>query len=404
MARKGLGTVYKDSDPRRKARFVAEKTVRLPDGRRKRVRARAERESEAIDLLERKIRAEIAAAPAGKSLTLEAFLRLWLAHKKPTVRASTLHDYTRDVERYVSPDLGPIPLSKVNARMIQALLSDILARGHVTTADKVRRLLRQAFGWALRMEYVNENPMLRIEPIRKGRPNRGAWTPQQLVAFLRAAKGSAYFPIFYAAVSTGMRKGELLALEWRDIQDGMILVRRTVSRAAKDGVAEPKTPDGYRRVPLSADLAAVLAKARKGSDLVFPSRTGHRISGTNLTRALRRIAVAAGVPVIRFHDLRRTSASLLARANVPPSAIQARLGHSTPTLAMQVYTDVYEEDARRAVVDLGLLSGGNSGGVASKRHHTLLGVWHRSPRAGLRVGRVLSRRARRLVRRLAGNS
>lgn len=400
---KGLGSVYTDPDTSRKARAVAERTIRLPDGTRKRLRARAELQEDAIRLLNEKIAKAMDATPLGAILTVDQLLARWLAHKKPTVRTSTYEAYRADVEQYTAPIIGPLPAQRLEPSDVQAVLDPLLAKGHVRTAHRVWRTLKQAFRWSVRMRLVKVSPVDAVDPIRRPERRVRAWTTTETVRFLHAASGTKYHALYYTALSTGLRKGELLALEWRDVREGMIHVERTVSRGAAGGVAVgAKTPEGQRAVPIAPDLADILIaqRARAGrSRLVFPGRGGALLSGSAVSKELRRLEDAAGVPRITFHELRKTSASLLMRSGASAKQVQRRLGHATPNLAMQVYLTVSAEDDARMVLDLAGLgaspTGGKSGGVATKRGYTLLGVWHRDPKVGYRAGHVLARRLRK---------
>lgn len=355
------------------------------------MRARGATQDAAVDALGVAIERAKREATTTHAGSLDEMLDRWLAWLRPTLRASSFADYEAAMRLYVRPDLGALRIARVTTTAVGEVIERIMARGHITTADKVRRLLGQAFRWGMRRGYAAANPVDGLDPVRRRRPDVEAWTAAQLAAFLQAARGSRYFALFYAAASTSMRKGELLALRWSDVEGDTIHVRRTMSKGAPGGIADgAKTKDGHRRVPVSADLARVLAEQRRatrGSALVFPSRSGGPLSGSNVNRRMRDIAQAAGVPVVRFHDIRKTSASLLARAGVSPAVIQARLGHASPALALRVYTRVFEEDSRRAVLDLG----GLRGGLPTARRRTLPNAGRGRVKGGKRAGRGRSR-------------
>lgn len=385
---RGLGTVYKEAG--RRTRWVGERWVRLADGTRRRVRVRAVTQDEAIAALEAAVAQARLETKASTGATLNRMLDDWLAWVRPTLRESSYLDYSQAMRLYVRDELGALPLSRVTPEAISDALANITRVGHVATAHKVRRLLSQAFLWGVRRGRVASNPVARVESVKRRKAPVQAWNPTEATRFLQAARGDDLFPLFYTAMSTGMRKGELLALRWVDVRDGEIFVRRTVSKGAAGGVAEgAKTIEGTRRIPISPDLAVVLDAQRAAttslkSPLVFPSwKTCGLMSGSHVSKRLRALIEAAGVPSVRFHDLRKTSASLLARAGVPPAVIQARLGHSDPSLALRVYTRVFEEDANRAVLDLG----GIPGGLPTERRYTRRGVRRAWAKAAVRPAR-----------------
>lgn len=386
---KGLGTVYKEAG--RRTRWVGERWVRLADGTRRRVRVRAVTQDAAIEALEAAVAKARRETRATSGATLNRMLDDWLAWVKPTLRTSSYLDYESTMRLYVRDEIGALPLARVGPEDISMVLAEVQDRGHMATAHKVRRLLSQAFLWAVRRGRVAANPVARVEPVKRRKPPVEAWTPTEAAAFLRAAHNDPLYPLFYAAMSTGMRKGELLALRWEDVQGDVILVRRTVSKGAPGGVADgAKTMEGTRRVPISPDLRAVLETHRattraSKSHLVFPNRRGGLLSGSHVSKRMRDLAETAGVPRVRFHDLRKTSASLLARSGVPPAVIQARLGHSSPDLALRVYTRVFEEDANRAILDLTALPGGNRGGLPTERTYTRTVARRKRPKARKRL-------------------
>lgn len=382
---RGRGSIYKDE---KRDKWVGERWVTLADGARKRVRVRAATQTEAIDDLDEAVRRARKETLATSGQTLNRMLDDWLKAVSRSVRESTRIDYERTMKLYVRDELGALPAARLQPEHIEEVLDPLLDRELLATAHKVKRLLSQAFIWGQRRRWVVENPVALLDPLPRPRPDIDAWTPDEAQRYLRTARAHELYALYYMAISTGLRKGELLALRWSEIRDGMIRVRRTTSRGAEGGVVNTaKTPEGVRSVPVSPDLAAVMEAHRATAPvsplgLVFPSaRTGGLLSGSHVNREMKSLIVAAGVPMIRFHELRKTTTSLMARAGIPPKVIQERLGHSTPDLALRIYTKVFEEDARKAVIDLG----GLGGGLPTRRVRTRTRRWRRRPRGVRRV-------------------
>lgn len=382
---RGRGSIHKDE---KRDRWVGERWVTLADGARKRVRVRAATQAEAIEALDEAVRRARKETLATSGRTLNRMLDDWLKAVARSVRESTRLDYERTMKLYVRDEIGALPAARIQPEHIEEVIDPLLDRELVATAHKVKRLLSQAFIWGQRRRWVVENPVALLDPLPRPRPDIDAWTPDEARRFLRAARGHELHALYYTALSTGLRKGELLALRWSEIRDGMIRVRRTTSRGAEGGVVNTaKTPDGVRSVPVSPDLAAVLEEHRatvpeSPLGLVFPSaRTGGLLSGSHVSREMKALIAAAGVPMIRFHELRKTTTSLMARAGIPPKVIQERLGHATPDLALRIYTKVFEEDARKAVIDLG----GLSGGLPTAREGTRKVLKRRRVKVGRRV-------------------
>lgn len=349
--------------------------MRLADGALKRIRARHTDQKQAIILRDEKARAAELETKDSSALTLNRMLDEWLASVKPSLTASSYLDYKDTMRLHVRPHLGGLKAARVNADDVEDALAHLLNRTTpaIATAHKARRLLSQAFIWAARRGRVGGNPVALLEPITRPRAPVIAWSLEEAQAFLEAAAGDPLHPLFYTALATGIRKGELLALLWSDVGEDSITVQRTISKGAVDGVKEgAKTYDGNRVIPYGEDLAAVLevqrwvAKRSASPEQVFPSTRHGRLSGSHVSKRMRAILEDAAVPRIKFHDIRKTTASLWARAGVPPAVIQVLLGHATPDLALRVYTRVYAEDLARAALNLG----GSIGGLPSERDHT----------------------------------
>lgn len=391
---RGLGSVHWDEQ---RKRWTAERWVRLADGTKKRVRARDADQATAIEKLEEKVKLAELETLETSATTLNRLLDDWLADLKPTLTASTYNDYRDTMRLHVRPHIGGLLAGRVTADDIRGVLSRLMTRDPpaIATAHKVRTQLSQVFIWGYKRDRVPGNPVAKVDAIRRRQKPARAWTADEAAAFLKACEGDPLYALFYTAIATGMRKGELLALMWTDISRDEIHVQRTISKGAAGGVKEgAKTIEGNRRIPISPALARVLdaqrtvAAASHTPELVFPSTTRGRLSGSHVSKRMRAIALAAKVKPLRFHDIRKTTASLWARAGVPPAVIQALLGHATPDLALRVYTAVYAEDLKRAALDLTTL-GGQSGGLPSARDHTATG------RREGRVRRVRTAQARR---------
>lgn len=357
----GAGTVYREVG----RAWCSEAHVDLPDGRRKRVRGRGDTPEAAIRdriLREREL---IEGNPAADTITVRQLAGRWTgsAHAS-SWSAATRRSYMTALELHILPEIGPAVVMHVSAFDVQRVMDRVMRESkneHVSVANRCRRVMHAMFNAAVGWGVIRSNPAASVKAVRLPSRERSWWTRGQATAFLEAAKGSPYRDLFHAAVVTGLRIGELVALQWRDVHVGHATVRRTFSQAVPGRVQEhPKSDTSRRSVPIPAELLERL-EARRGqaNELVFAARSGRMVNPSNVRRALRVYAVRAGVPVIRIHDLRRTYASLLAEAGYHPSVIQRLLGHSSPDLALRVYTSVREATVSGAVVTLGGTDGGN---------------------------------------------
>lgn len=198
------------------------------------------------------------------------------------------------------------------------------------------------------------------------------WNEKELNQFLTYSKQghTTYHMIYYLALYTGMRQGELLALQWKDIDlnKKKIHVRKSLIYPKKDTyiIDTPKTSSSIRKISISEELASALQEYKqyrkeyienfefeydKTHDLVFANEIGKAIHPRSLTGHFYREIEKSGVPKIRFHDMRHTHASLLIKFKVPIKVVSERLGHSNASMTLDVYTHVFEDMQEDAAND-----------------------------------------------------
>lgn len=375
-ARAGVGTVYKEVDANRRTRWRAEKLVRLPDGTRRRVITRGRTATEAEDKLKAREKQLARAHPDALRLTLRDFLTDYLAELELTSAPATTAEARRILARVIESH-GHLPLASIQPKHVKEAMRADLRAGRLSTADRVRRHLKQALTEAQRMRWLVENPAALVKTIRVPETKRVAWEKREAHDFLKEAKRlhGGYYAMFYTALLTGLRRGELIGLEWADVTTEGVRVRGSAGRF---GRGPTKTPAGERFVPWAGDAYLTVAAARAelpDSPLAFPSLAGTPLGERNVNRAFAAVLdrlptpeddPEGGVRRMRLHDVRRTTATWWAMAGVPPKVIQYLLGHATPHLALAIYTDVMEGQAKQAALDpaewlVGGTIGGNAG-------------------------------------------
>lgn len=362
---RGLGTVYKEKrgNTGRKTIWRAERWITLPDGSTKRAVGRGKTEGEAVKRRAQK-EAELARAhPDASRYTVRDFLARWL-ESKPTLKPNSTREYRR-VVTHTNAIIGDVPLARVTPLHIQRVMD----AHKPATANAIRRYLRGAFRQAERWELITLSPVRNIEPVKAPPTTRKVLQPAEIQPFLDAAP-DGYRALFTVAIFAGLRRGELLALPWENVSETAIVVDRTWTRGGVVGT--PKTHASYRTVPIHPSVYQTVVAGRtgrEGSLLAFPPRprgtvTGHEMLGDgNLGRAFRATVKTSKVTTLRFHDLRRTAATLWARQGQPPAVIQRLLGHSTPHLALAVYNDVMRDQLESAALDPKKIVGGRIGGL-----------------------------------------
>ena len=187
---------------------------------------------------------------------------------------------------------------------------------------------------------------------------------EQLTSFLREAKDSGVFALYYIDLTTGLRRGELLGLKWSDIdlEKGDLRVQRQIGRIDGKIIEMPlKTKNAYRTLPLSADAIDVLMQQRRktgNSEWVFPSPTGGPMSPDSVLHMLHRVLKRAGLPKVRFHDLRHTFATLALQNGVGIKTVSGMLGHFSADFTLDTYAHVTTSAKREAAKAMGnILSG-----------------------------------------------
>lgn len=324
--------------------------------------------------------AVVALPPATDGVTLLAFLHRWLDYRQRDLRPNTYRSYVNELLHLI-PHLGDLPLATLTPLQIQEAMTERLehelstAKSLATALRTLRMALRQAVLWGV----LPSNPASLVRTPRTRPKEMKVWSPPEARRFLGKAQGHRLHPFFVLALGTGMRLGELTGLSWADISldKAELVVSRNHTRDITGAwrLGEPKTRAGHRCIPLGEDVVGVLREhlaeeekwfgARRGPDPVFTRSSGARLDHANVTRLFHRLGREAGVPRIRFHDIRHTSASLLIRQGISPKVVSDRLGHADVAFTLSVYTHLYEDQRRSAALPLDQLLSSPPSGMSS---------------------------------------
>lgn len=339
--------------------WVAAMTVNTTVGRRRRwVTARTRRDAhEKLTVAIRE--AQHGLSPADTRLTVAQFLKEWLATTKPSIRPRTWIRYEQYIRVHTVPLIGHLRLSRLQPQHLQALYANRIEAGLSTSSvAHLHTVIHTALGQAERWGLAPRNPARLARPPRVSRREMTALTPEQVSLFLAAARGDRLEALYVAAVTTGMRQGELLALRWSDVDLETRTVRvRATLMVTKGGFefAEPKSARSRRQISLTLTAIAALRRHRAGQleerlgagsswtdhDLVFASEIGGPLDGSNiLRRSFHPLLHRAGLPRVRFHDLRHSAATLMLSRGVPLKIVSEILGHSQISLTADTYMHV----------------------------------------------------------------
>jgi integrase len=288
--------------------------------------------------------------------TVAQFLSHWLEDvARPRVRASSYRHYEQMLRLHVVPELGRTPLNKLTPAQVQRLLNEKSKSGLAPrTVGHIRAVLRDALNQACRWGLVTRNAAALANPPRQPTSRVQPLSAEQSRVFLEFSKNDRLGPLFAAALSTGLRQGELLGLFWEDIdfERNTVRVRRALQRVdGKPTFVEPKSESSRRTITLPAVAMAAFRAQRTWQleqrlaagdrwqewGLVFTSSKGTPLDGPNVNHHLQKVLKQADLPKQRFHDLRHGCASLLLAAGVPPRSIMGILGHSQISLTLDTY-------------------------------------------------------------------
>ena len=294
------------------------------------------------------------------------------AYAKVKVRPSSHQTYKGYIENHIKPNIGDIPIEKLTSLQLQKFYRLLLTEGRIPriesekqprglsakTVRNINQVISSAMDMAVRHKLILSNPTEGCELPKIEHREMKTLPAEQLGAFLREAKESGVYELYYLDLATGLRRGELLGLKWEDVdlQNGIIHVRRQVARVDGEVKELPlKTKNSYRNISISQDAVAMLTEmeAHRSSDYVFPSSTGGPISPDSVNNMLHRVLKRAGLPSIRFHDLRHTFATLALQNGVDIKTVSGMLGHFSAGFTLDTYAHVTTSAQKEAARTMG---------------------------------------------------
>jgi integrase len=292
-------------------------------------------------------------------ITVHSFLTEWLVGHKNALRPHTFHSYNQISNDYIFPVLGRIKLRELRPDQIQSFYNSLVHDGKSQrTILSVHAVLHKGLNQALKLGLIGRNPAHAVTRPRVKKKEMKTFTVSQSVQFLNSTWTSRYDALYFMAVMTGLREGELLGLKWSDLNwtTNQLQIQRQVQRLPGGGLVftEPKTDAGKRTVGLSPMTILKLkghyliqtyeklfvGKNWQEHDLIFPTRIGTPSDPSNLYRNYKTILQGTGLPDIRFHDLRHTAATLMLGQKTHPKVVQERFGHSDISVTLNTYSHV----------------------------------------------------------------
>lgn len=300
--------------------------------------------------------------------TVETYLRnTWLPTVRARLKSSTWDSYSRNLELHVYPPLGTVALQRLTGASLNALYAELLLSGRrngpgglsARSVRYIHTILHKAFSDALDTQLIRYNPAERAKPPKPEKSTGNElrfWQPHELRRYLASVRGTRLYAAWHLSAMTGMRRGEVLGLRWKDVDldRARLSVRHTIISVAYE--MKESTPKTHRPRVIDLDPATVEVlrghqasqaeeQAARGAgctsqDLVFARENGTPIHPERFSQLFDLEVKRSGLPRIRLHDLRHTHATIALRAGVPVKVISERLGHESPAFTLRQYAHV----------------------------------------------------------------
>ena len=316
-----------------------------------------------------------------KKISVSDYLDKWVASIKGSVSSTTYERYKQLCDKHLKPTIGRIALNKLQAIRISELYSVAQESGRVDkkgglskqTVLHMHRVLKRALSQAVKWGLITRNPCDAVDNIPKpNKKERLTFTTEETLHLLEQLNGKRLYLPVLLAVTTGMRRGEIMGLRWKDIDldNNRLYIRQIVIETREYGVEikQPKTDSSSRSIALpkittealkkyrvkQAELALQIGKGLTPESMLFDELSGLHIPG-RITVNFRKFVKSHGFKHVTFHDLRHTHATHLLEQNIHPKIVSERLGHSTIALTMNTYSHVMptmQEEAANKVDDM----------------------------------------------------
>ncbi|AZR74809.1 hypothetical protein BBF96_03235 [Anoxybacter fermentans] len=312
------------------------------------------------------------------NITVEEYLNQWLENSSFNLKETTLNNYKIIINAHIIPELGKISLQKLQPIHIQNYILKKLKSGRRDGKGGLSNrsvryhytILREALDAAVKLQLIDKNPAVAIEPPKVEKKEMKALNQKEIDKLLETALEMydyTTYAIIFIAIYTGMRRGEILGLSWDhvDLDDASLRVEQTLLKGPEGSkLYTPKTEQSRRTIFLTKTTVEVLEKLKKEQainklklgpaynneyNLVFVNADGSIITPDAFKNRFTRIRKKAGLNNIRFHDLRHTHATMMLQAGISHKEAAERLGHSTITTTVDLYTHVTEPLKRRVV-------------------------------------------------------
>ncbi|PLS04004.1 site-specific integrase [Neobacillus cucumis] len=290
------------------------------------------------------------------------YMEGWFIERRNLIERTTLNNQVAFYKCYIASFLGSKKLGELSPIILQNFANDLFKSKNLAagTIHKIFDVLKVSLRKAVKLKIINENPCMHVELPKIRRKEMQVWNLQQVNKFLSEVKiirnSDQFFTAYLLAITTGMRQGEILGLRWKDIDfdKKLIFVKQILTHDGKELKSGTKTVAGTRTISISENVCVQLLKAKEkvendkqllghkyiDNDLVVCTKKGSVIQPSNLLKTFKKDTEKIGLPLLRFHDLRHTHATMLIEQDINPKIIQERLGHSRIGVTLDIYSHV----------------------------------------------------------------
>lgn len=375
MAKKranGEGSIRKRSDGRWEGRY----TVGYDEnGKVKMKNVLGKTQAEVKEKLKIKLEeAKVLDVAKSESYTVAEWAALWFEiYAKPNIRERTADYYNRYITKHIVPCLGDIKLNKLTGRQIQKMYNDLLDHGRERASQKdknpglsgtyvhgVHVMLHNCLNRAVKERLIVSNPADDVIVPKIDKKEMKILPPEQVKAYLKAANARGVLPLFYLELTSGLRKGEIAALLWSDldVENCTLSVTKQLvsSRDGELKITQPKTATSVRLISLPQETVELLKEEHAKHPLniyMFPSpRTGGMYHPDSIVKLHEKILNDAGIEHLRFHDLRHSFATYALQSGADVKTLSCMLGHYSAGFTLNTYchaTRDMQADAARKI-------------------------------------------------------
>lgn len=295
--------------------------------------------------------------------TLKDYLEYWIKQRKPNLSPTTIYGYKTIINKHIVPELGNVQLKDLNPLMITEYYNNKLETLSGRTVLHHHRLLRKALQDAKGWQLIKLNPADHVETPKAKKYKANVLNLDEIKELLKALEGHWLEVPICLMLFLGLRRGELLALKWSDVDydNKTISITRNLVRAGDSGneliLKDPKTEESIRTIPISDNILNLLKKQNlrqkenklklgayyKDSDFIFTTENGELINPASFSARFAEFIKDNNLKNIRVHDLRHTNATLMLKSKIPAKIASQRLGHSNTSTTLDLYSHVLKD-------------------------------------------------------------